>query len=54
MFEIGSQINVNDKFQKSYKYSITTETGKNFATGFEPFFNPKKMLEFRCTRRKIL
>jgi len=45
MFKIGSQINVNDKFQKSYKYIITTEAGKNFATGFEPFFSPKRMLE---------
>jgi len=45
MFKIGSQINVNDKFQKAYKYIITTEAGKNFAAGFEPFFSPKRMLE---------
>ena len=30
MFKIGSQINVNDKFQKSYKDTITTEAGGKF------------------------
>lgn len=35
---------VRDKMQRSYRYSLTEQAGRNFNHGFEPDLSPKKML----------
>ena len=41
---INTEVVVNDKFQKNYKYKITEPTGKNFDPMFKPDLSPKQML----------
>jgi len=45
MYKVGDRVAVSDRMQKSYAYRIEAPTGRNFATGFEPRFTPKEMLE---------
>ena len=45
MYKIGQVINVNDRMQKNYQYTIDTGIGEDFHINFKPHFSPKKMLE---------
>ena len=42
---IGDIIDVNDRMQTGYRYTLVAPMGDDFAPGFEPFFSPKEMLE---------
>lgn len=36
---------INDRMQSGYEYQLCAPMGKDFATGFEPYYTPKEMLE---------
>ena len=38
-------VEVNDKMQRGYRYTLTAPEGKDFATHFQPVFSPREMLE---------
>ena len=38
-------ITVNDKMQTNYTYTLTAQTGKNFAIDFKPYYTPAEMLQ---------
>ncbi|MFT5436632.1 MAG: hypothetical protein ACI840_001280 [Ulvibacter sp.] len=40
-----TKIQVNDKYQKKYTYTLTEKEGKNFPKEFNPDLTPKEMLE---------
>jgi hypothetical protein len=42
--QIGNTIRVNDRMQKRYSYVIEARPGRDFASGFTPFYTPKEML----------
>ena len=50
----GDQITVSDKMQDGYSYVLTASAGEGFATGFEPRFSPKEMLEMGVFEGKYL
>jgi hypothetical protein len=42
--KIGQLIEVSDKMQKDYRYSLSAPAGASFAPNFQPFFSPREML----------
>jgi hypothetical protein len=51
---MAKTITVNDKMQQGYSYTLTEETGKNFAPEFKPHFTPKEMLELGVFEGKYM
>lgn len=45
MYKIGDIVTVNDKMQRSYRYTVAAPLGDGFAPDFEPHFTPREMLE---------
>jgi hypothetical protein len=45
MYHVGDVVTVNDTMQASYQYSLQVPMGQKFASGFNPHFTPKEMLE---------
>lgn len=43
-YKTGTVIQVNDRMQTGYSYTLTAPAGKNFAKGFSPHFTPQEML----------
>ena len=43
-YDIGSVIEVNDRMQRGYAYTLTAPIGRQFAEGFTPAFTPQQML----------
>ena len=41
---LGDSIEVNDRMQSNYVYTLLAPMGKNFGPGFNPQFTPKEML----------
>lgn len=54
MHDIGDRIDVNDKMQRDYAYTLDAPVGQNFDAGFEPHFSPKQMLALGCFEGKYL
>jgi len=44
-FKLGKLINVYDKFQSNYTYTLDARFGKQFDPEFKPSFTPKQMLK---------
>ena len=42
---IGDRIEVEDKLQRGYCYTLVAPRGEAFSDGFRPHFSPKQMLE---------
>lgn len=42
---VGDVVFVNDKLQRSYRYTISAPIGTAFAPEFKPYLSPKEMLE---------
>lgn len=43
-YSVGDVVEVNDRMQAGYSYTIAARAGEDFADGFTPFFTPKQML----------
>jgi len=50
----GKRINVNDKMQKNYSYTLTARYGKDFHEEFKPSLSPPEMLELGIFEGKYL
>jgi len=48
------KIEVNDKMQQDYSYTLVEERGKNSDTEFKPELTPKEMLELGVFGGKYL
>jgi hypothetical protein len=44
MYPIGTVVEVDDSFQRGYRYTIAAPCGGDFAPGFAPQLSPKEML----------
>lgn len=42
---IGDIVDVNDKMQSGYQYTLVAPVGGDFPDDFRPFYSPKQMLE---------
>jgi hypothetical protein len=47
-------INVNDRMQSGYSYSLTAPIGNEFSANFSPHFTPQQMLEMGVFEGKYL
>jgi len=43
-FEVGTEIQVNDRMQRDYRYVLSAPVGGGFHPGFAPELTPKQML----------
>jgi hypothetical protein len=53
-FKKGEPIEVNDKMQKGYTYTLQETPGTNFAPDFQPFYSPGQMLRLGVFEGKYL
>lgn len=53
-FKPGKSIEVYDKMQTKYSYTLTESPGKNFAQEFQPQISPSKMLQMGVFEGKYL
>lgn len=54
MYGIGEIVEVNDRFQAGYSYTISEEYGSAFVNGFEPKYSPREMLEMGIFEGKYI
>ncbi len=43
-FAVGAEIEVNDRMQRGYRYTLSAPVGRDFDPGFEPDLTPEEML----------
>jgi len=53
-YKVGDKIRISDRMQKGYSYVLEAPMGRAFASGFAPFFTPRKMLELGVFEGKYL
>ncbi len=53
-YNVGKTINVHDKMQTNYSYTLSEEPGQNFAEGFDPPYSPGEMLALGVFEGKYL
>lgn len=53
-FTVGSVVQVNNKMQSNYFYTLQEPIGENFHPEFKPYFSPKRMLELGIFEGKYL
>lgn len=51
---IGDVIEVDDRMQSGYRYTLVEPMGENFAPGFTPYCSPARMLELGVFEGKYL
>lgn len=53
-FKKGKKINVNDKMQENYSYTLTENPYKNYHQDFHPFYTPREMLSMGVFEGKYM